>query len=220
MFMHIANGLATFAATDGKRLSRTLLPVAVDGNYTGSFVIPLKAIEEIQKNLFTEEGDIKIYLMTDKIAVETDNTVIISKLLVGEYPDISRVIPATSDYNVVLHREELMTLLRQVSLFAQENNHAARFTFTPGELHLDAASMKVGEGKVSMPVNYEGPPFEIAFNPSYFLDILRHSKMESVTLGISDPPYNPGIIVDQELPFVASEASPLFVLMPMRLNEE
>ena len=113
-----------------------------------------------------------------------------------------------------------MTLLRQVSLFTNENNHAARFTFNDGELRLSATSMEVGEGKVSMPANYQGQKLEIAFNPSFFLYILRHSKAETVTLGISDP-YNPGIIVDKEMStFVAAEASPLFVLMPMHLNEE
>lgn len=220
VFLHISNGLATFIGTDGKRLSRTMLPVTIDTSFTGNFVIPLKAIEEAQKNLSEEESDAKIYLMSDKIAIETPNTIIISKLLVGDYPDISRVIPESTECSVTLHRDELMTLLRQVALFAQENNHAARFTFNQGELHLDAASMEVGEGKVSMPANYQGPKLEIAFNPNYFLDILRHSKGETITLGISDS-FSPGIVVDQDMvPLVAATASPLFVLMPMRLNEE
>jgi DNA polymerase-3 subunit beta len=220
VFLHISNSLATFIGTDGRRLSRTMLPISIDASFNGNFVIPLKAIEEAQKNLSEEDTEAKIYLMSDKIAIETPNTVIISKLLIGDYPDISRVIPELTECSVTLHRDELMTLLRQVALFAQENNHAARFTFTQGELQLDAASMEVGEGKVSMPANYQGPKLEIAFNPNYFLDILRHSKGETITLGITDS-FNPGIVVDKEMiPLVAAEASPLFVLMPMRLNEE
>ncbi|EPP36758.1 DNA polymerase III beta subunit, C-terminal domain protein, partial [Chlamydia psittaci 84-8471/1] len=53
----------------------------------------------------------------------------------------------------------------------------------------------MGEGKVSMAVNYSGELLEIAFNPFFFLDILKHSKDELVRLGISDS-YNPGIITD------------------------
>jgi DNA polymerase-3 subunit beta len=71
-----------------------------------------------------------------------------------------------------------------------------------------------------MPVDYRGQTIEMAFNPSFFLDILRHSKNETVTMAISDP-YNPGMIVDQDASgLFIPEASPLFVLMPMRLNEE
>ena len=60
-----------------------------------------------------------------------------------------------------------------------------------------------------MPVNYSGPKLEIAFNPHYFLDILRHSKDETVEFDVSDS-YNPGLITD------SSEAE--FVIMPMRLE--
>jgi DNA polymerase-3 subunit beta len=220
VFLNITNAIATFAGTDGKRLARTFLPISIDSSFTGNFIIPLKTIEEVLKNLTDGESQTKIYLMNDKIAIEMSDAIIISKLLSGDYPDINRVIPPSTEKTVTLHREELMTLLRQVSLFTSENNQAARFSFTNGELRLAAAAMEVGEGKTSMPVNYQGEKLEIAFNPNYFLDILRHSKMETITLGITDP-YTPGIIVDQEInPFLASEASPLFVLMPMRLNEE
>ena len=219
VLLSIVNGQATFVGTDGKRLSRSFLPIAVDAAFRGSWVIPLKAIEEAQKNL-SEDGDATIYLMNDKVAIETTDATIITKLLTGEYPDIERVIPPSTEKVVSLHREELMALLRQVSLFTAENNQAARFSFSDGELNLTANNMEVGEGKTSMPANYQGPKLDIAFNPSYFLDILRHSKSDTVSLGISDP-YNPGLITEKEAsPIAASEASPLFLLMPMRLNEE
>ena len=80
--------------------------------------------------------------------------------------------------------------------------------------------MEIGEGTVSMPVNYRGPKIDIAFNPGFFLDILRHSKEETVTIGISDA-FNPGVITDKEPTGGLSEkATPLFVIMPMRLNED
>lgn len=217
--IHITNGQATFVGTDGKRLARAYLPVEIDKSFVGHFIVPVKAVEEIMKNL-SDEGDVKIYLMSDKIAIETPNTIVITKLLTGDYPDITRVIPEASEAVVALHREELMTLLRQMSLFTVENNHSVRFSFSNGELRLSANAMEIGEGKVSMPANYQGPKLEIAFNPSYFLDILRHSKGETVMIGVTDS-FNPGVITDAEMTqFIPAQATPLFVLMPMRLNEE
>lgn len=220
VFLHIANREATFVGTDGKRLARAHLAVELDPAFTASYIIPLKAVEEIQKNL-SDEGEATVYLMPDKIAIEASQALIISKLLSGDYPDINRVIPEKSDVLVPLHREELMSLLRQVSLFAGDTqNHSVRFTFADGELHLSANAMEIGEGLVSMPANYRGPKLEIAFNPHYFLDILRHSKGETVTVGVTDP-FNPGIITDKEVATASLGASsPLFVLMPMRLSDE
>ncbi|MBB65309.1 MAG: DNA polymerase III subunit beta [Waddliaceae bacterium] len=212
VLMQVANGGATFVGTDGKRLSKSALSVALDSSFTADYVIPLKAVDEIFKGL-TEEGEATVYLMSDKIAVESDDTIVITKLLSGDYPDFNRVIPEDSDVRVDLHREELASLLRQIALFTVDNNHSVRFTFQDSELFLTANNMEVGDGKVSMPVNYHGPKLDIAFNPTFFLDILRHSKCETVAIGITDS-YNPGVVTDN------SAEDSLFVIMPMRLSAE
>lgn len=217
--MRIAKGQAILLGTDGKRLSRAQTEIEIDPVFTGNYIIPLKAVEEIQKNLY-EEGEAKVYLMTDKIAIEASHVTIITKLLSGDYPDVSRVIPERSDLVVSLHREELISLLRQVSLFTKDNNHSVRFSFTEGDLMLSANTSEVGEGRVSMPINYRGPKIDIAFNPSFFLDILRHSKEETVAMSLIDA-FNPGVITDKEPAAEASHTTgPLFVIMPMRLGEE
>lgn len=219
VYMQIANGVATFVGTDGKRLAKTHVSIQVDLGFTGGYIIPLKAVEEIYKNL-TDEGEATVFLMHDKIAVEASDTMVVTKLLSGDFPDVNRVIPQKADQLLSLHREELMTLLRQIALFTVDANHSVRFTFSDGELKLTANTMDIGEGNVSMPVNYVGPKLEIAFNPNFFLDILRHSKNESVTMGVIDA-YNPGFITDyKETISEPGNISPLFVLMPMRLNEE
>ena len=214
--MRLSQGQLTMLATDGKLLARAHAPVNADSSLTGSFVLPLKTIEELLKNL-TEEGQATVYLMQDKIAVDTGMTTIISKLLAGEYPDVSRVIPEKSEAILTLHREELMVLLRQVALFTAENHHSVKFSFSPGNLRLSINTAEVGEGQVHMPVNYHGPAIDIAFNPTFMLDILRHTKEETVTMGITDS-FNPGVVTEKEGALAHAAASPLFVIMPMRLS--
>jgi DNA polymerase III subunit beta len=215
--LNFSDRQATFIGTDGKRLARAHMEVEIDPAFRGSYIIPLKAVDEIQKNL-SEDGEVSLYLMKDKIAIQANQTMIITKLLTGDYPDVNRVIPQSSEISVPLHREELMTLLRQVSLFTNEDNNSVRFTLANGELKLSANAMELGEGKTSMPANYHGNKLEIAFNPNFFLDILRHSKGETITLGVTDA-FNPGVLTDSETPS-DTKSSPLFVLMPMRLNED
>lgn len=199
-----------FIGTDGKRLAKNDLKIDAALSKPGSYIIPLKAIEEIIRLLDSKEEDpATLTLMSDKIAVEFKSTTLITKLLSGQYPDVSRVIPEQIANPIALNRDELISLLRQVSLFTSENSNSVRFTFTNGELHLSAMSGSIGEGKVHMPVNYGGEKLEMAFNPNYFLDMLRHSKDESVHFSISDP-YNPGLITDS--------TSAQFVIMPMRLE--
>jgi hypothetical protein len=146
--------------------------------------------------------------MTDQIGVESGSTVLITKLLSANYPDVERIIPKESTSHLTLHREELMTLLKQVALFTTDKSHSVQFTLTPGELTLTANASDIGDGKVSMPVDYAGDLFEIAFNPLFFHDILRHCKDETVNFSITTS-HSPGLITDS--------TTAHFVIMPMCL---
>lgn len=214
--MQVSNGMATFIGTDGRRLAKAHCPINADPSLAFQAVIPIKAVEEIEKNLMLE-GTARITVSPDKICVDCNNVRLIAKLLPGEYPDVYRVIPEKSDISLTIHREELLTLLRQISLFIPNSNHSVRFIFKEGELLLNANTIDVGEGKVSMPVNYSGASIEVAFNPTNFIDVLRHCKTEVVILGLTDP-YNPGVITE-ETTADQKQASPLFIIMPMRLSE-
>lgn len=219
VFLNINGSSVTFIGTDGKRLAKTYKLISQDSPFTGSYIIPAKAVEEIIKNLTNDEEEILCFLTEDKIAFQTKSSIIVSKLLEGDYPDVDKVIPEIPDTIVTIHREELTSLLRQISLFTNENQ-SVRFTFSSGELILTANTIEVGEGLVKMPVNYYGDKLEIAFNPHYFLDILRHGKTETIKLGLIDC-FNPGVITDEDQePVRASNPSPLYVLMPLRLREE
>ncbi len=210
VLMQKSGTLFTFVGTDGKKLAKNAFELPGSSAESGSYIIPLGAVEEMAKLLENGDEKIKLVVMRDKIALETGAVTIISKLLTGQYPDFARVIPAKQPSTLKLHREELIALLRQVALFTSEQSSAVRFSFTEGLLHLSAISGEIGEGKVNMPVNYSGPKLDIAFNPHCFLDVLRHSKDEVVNFSVTEP-FSPGLVTD------SSQAQ--FVIMPMRLVE-
>ncbi len=210
--MEISEDKVIIVGTDGKKLAKIEESIASSAGENQSSIIPLKAVEEMVRLLDDEESVTTLTLMADKIALETDKGSLVSKLLSGQFPDYQRVLPDRSAmHQMFLHRDELMTLLKQVSLFTSEASHSVKLTFEDGELKLQAVNSEIGEGKVHMPVDYHDKKLDIAFNPHYFIDILRHCKDETVSFGITDS-FNPGSITD------TSKAH--FVLMPMRLSSE
>lgn len=212
LLLSLKEGRATFVGTDGKKLARCFTSIAAHSEINGNFILPLKTVEEVQKNL-ADDGEVSIYFLGEKVAFQTLNTLIIAKILLGEYPDYTQVIPQEARYQVQLHREELSTLLRQVALFRPDTSHSACFSFDRGQLTLFANTMEVGEGVVSMPVDWRGERFDVAFNPSVWIDILRHCKNEVVTLNLVDP-FHPGTVTDEE----PGGMAPFFLVMPMRLQ--
>ncbi len=208
VFMHCSHDVVLCTATDSKRLAQTRISIPGADMQEGNYLIPLKTVDEMIRIL---EGDKAfVYLMPDRIGLEIGPFILISKLLAGPYPDVADIIPDSKGSPIPLHKEELTSLLRQVSLFASEEGKSARFSFTPGMLQLNAMNGEVGEGKVHMPIHYAGPPLDIAFNPLYFLDIIRHILSELLYFEATDS-YSPGLITDS--------TSARFVLMPMRLDK-
>lgn len=220
VLMQIANSVATFVATDARRLSRAHIDIDIPLEFSGSYSIPIKAIEEITRNLTDAPGDMAtVFLLQDRIAIEANHVTIISKLLQGEYPDYNQIIPQSCETLLRVHREEFTSLLRQISLFTTQKSPSARFAFGQGELLLSKNSVE-GEGRVSMPLDYQGSKIEVAFDPNSLLDILRHCNEEVITLGLGEP-LSPSVITDQnqESSATAAQPNPLYVLMPLRLSE-
>jgi DNA polymerase-3 subunit beta len=92
-------------------------------------IIPLRAVEEMIKMLDAEDEMIHVLINQDRLMLESQNFKFLTQLIAGQYPDVERVIPQTSAKPIALHREELMSLLKQVSLFTSDSNSSVRFTF-------------------------------------------------------------------------------------------
>lgn len=211
IYTEIEGSQLTFVGTDGKRLAKIHQTIAFDMPKKTHFIMPLKAVEEMTKILDSDKKA-KFSIMNDKVGIEVGSICLITKLLAGQYPDVDRVIPSQKAMkSITLHKEELTTLLRQVSLFTSELNYSVRFSFHEGQLRLQAVSNDIGEGKVNMPVDYHDSKLDIAFNPYFFIDILKHCKDETATFAVTDS-YNPGLITDS--------TSAEYVIMPMRLTNE
>lgn len=209
VFVEKNAAILTFTGTDGKRLAKAFTDAATTSSWQGSLILPYKTAQEMIHLIDAKEEMLTFRITEEKISMQSGPITLISQLMLGQYPDVSRIVPPKTDHAVELHREELTSLIRQVSLFSGADNSSIRLTFAEGQLTLSAASGDTGEGVVSMPANYRGTPFDIAFNPTYLLDILRHSKSDTIKMDLQGS-YNPGLITDDSTAF--------FVLMPMRLD--
>jgi len=206
VLMMVDNGEVTFVATDGKRLAKVSTSVELEHPHRHDYLIPLKTVEEMTRSVISNEEVVRVSLDSERIGVESGCVLLITKLLSGEYPDVDRVIPKEHRFKIALHREELMALLKQVALFTTDRSRSVCFILTPGELTLTARASDIGEGRVSMPVDYSGETFEMAFNPFSFQDVLRHSTDETVSLALTTP-CDPGLVTDS--------TSAQYVIMPM-----
>jgi DNA polymerase-3 subunit beta len=173
----------TMVGTDGRRLARMSAPAeAKNGAATppGSPVIPVKALKLIERNLDDDDPPVHLAVQGDKaVLVRTDRAVIYSRLVEGRFPRYQDVFPGSVEVKIPMDAGMLLRAVEQASIVTSEESRGVDFAFGNGRLTLSSRAADVGSSRVSMPIDYDGKPVEITFDPRFLTDALK-------TLGEND----------------------------------
>ena len=198
----------TLVATDGRRLALVDIELEFPRSHEGDVIIPSKAVSEIAR-LLTDDGEIKISLGENQAAFEVNGTLLVSKLIEGNYPNYRQVIPAETKERVTLERVIFHDAVHRVSLLASEKSNSVKLVFTKNNLEIAANTPDVGEARESLAIAYKGRDMAIAFNPEFLMAPLKNLAVDEVYLDLIDE-MSPGVVKIQG-PF-------LYVIMPMRIS--
>jgi DNA polymerase-3 subunit beta len=208
IYTSFKEGKLSFVATDGRRLAMVENDLEFPASHETDFIIPTKAVQEIQR-LLSGEGDAIINLTESQISFRIGNSLVVSKLIEGNYPNYRQVIPGERKERIPMNREAFLETVRRVSLLSSEKSNSVKLVLAEGNLDITANSPDIGEASESMPVNYAGVDLAIAFNPDFLMAPLRNLDDEEVQLDLIDE-MSPGVI--------RGSGSFLYVLMPMRVT--
>jgi len=198
----------TLVATDGRRLAMLDIELEFPRSHEAEIIVPTKAVTELQR-LLKDDGEVKISVGSGQIAFDLNNTLLVSKLIEGNYPNYKQVIPSEAKERVTLERETFLNSLRRVSLLASDKSNSIKLNFSKNNIEITANTPEVGEARESLPVAYKGRDFSIAFNPEFLMAPLRNLTEDEVFFDLIDE-MSPGVLKIQT-PF-------LYVLMPMRVS--
>ena len=198
----------TLVATDGRRLALVDIELEFPRSHEVDIILPTKAVTELAR-LVSEEGDIRMSVSENQVAFEVNGTLLVSKLIEGNYPNYRQVIPPEAKERITLERESFLNTVHRVSLLSSEKSNSVKLVFSKNNIDIIANTPEVGEARESLPVSYKGRDFSVAFNPEFLMAPLRNLPNDEVFLDLIDE-MSPGVIKVQS-PF-------LYVLMPMRIS--
>jgi DNA polymerase-3 subunit beta len=198
-------------ATDGHRLARMELPLPDGAAGMPGVIVPRKAVNELRKLLDEIDQDVAVSLSDTKIRFGFgENTVLTSKLIDGTFPDYDRVIPTANDKVLEVECKTFAAAVDRVSTISSEKSRAVKLAVERNSLTLSAASAENGTASEEIEVRYSASPIEIGFNSRYLLDITEQIEGEGAKFVMADAA-SPTLVRD------ATDASALYVLMPMRV---
>lgn len=200
---------ARFVATDGKRLASIEKEIDLPTEIQLEVIIPGKTITEVVKICSEESGKIKVSFAQNQIMFQIKETVLVSRLIEGRFPNYEQVIPKETKIKTSVNRQELLSCLKRVSLLTSQENQAVKIDFIKDKLLISSRSPNLGEAKEEIPAKITGDDLTIGFNPAYVIDVLKNLDDETITLSMTEPD-KPGLI--------QNEGGYLYVVMPMQLN--
>ena len=199
-----------FVGTDGHRLATHSHNYDQLINEVPGVIIPKKTINELSKLLSDNLDDIEIDISSNKIIFYIDNLILISKLIDGNFPDYSRVIPKNNNKELTVNRLDLLSAVDRVSTIANEKSPSIKFKLLKNIINLSTINNENSTATEDIEVKYEGNEIEIGFNARYIMDILDNLEGDEIKLFFND----------NSTPIIAKEYSSselIYVLMPMRV---
>ncbi len=170
-------------STDSYRLSEKIVELETPIPNI-NIVIPGKSLLDLEKLLLTNRGKLQIHIASNIVSFKIKNITFQSRLLDGNFPETSRLIPKEFGLQLVFNRIELIDVVDRVSLLSKEGaNNIINLDIYDEKTIISLDSPEIGKVVEDItPLSQEGSLMRIGFNSKYFLDALKVLNEEKVTI--------------------------------------
>ena len=194
-------------ATDAHRLAVYKLEQADEGDFSG--IIPRKTIIELTKILPKTDDQIQFYINANNIVFMYKNFTFKSKLVDGNYPDYTKVIPSGNGLEISLDRKSLIETLSRVSVLSSEKFKGVKLKTNEGKLEVSAHNPDQESAEEVLELDSSSDGFDVAFNVNYLREVLstiEDEKIKLISFG-----------TDKSALIESSDEKQTLVLMPLLL---
>lgn len=167
---------------DGHRIS--IRKIYLNNTYDmKKVVVPGKTLMEISKILSGDvESEVNIFFTNNHVVFEFDRTIVVSRLIEGEYFRISQMLSNDYETKVKINKKELLNCIDRATLLVKEGDKKPIIiNIQDGFMELKIKS-QLGTMDEEIVIEKEGKDLLIGFNPKFLIDALRVIEDEEVTL--------------------------------------
>lgn len=195
---------------DGHRIS--IRKIMLKNSYEDvSVIIPGKTLNEIVKILTGGRDDEVNVFFTDKhVLFEFGNTIVLSRLIEGEYYKIDRMLSSDYETKVTVNKREMLDCIDRTTLLIKESEKKPVIIDVKDDSIGFAINSSIGSMDEEIDAAKEGKDILIGFNPRFLMDALRVIDEEEITLYMINPKA-PCFIRDKEETYI-------YLILPVNFN--
>jgi len=197
----------TAAATDSHRMSisKLILPSKIEFE---PIILPKKTIFQLCSLLEDYEGEVKVSNVKSKIKFELNDSILISKLIDGKFPNYLQVIPRENKKKLEANLKLFLDSVDRVASVSLDKKDGVKFNLTKNILNLSVNNTTSGDGKESLDVKFDYE-LDISFNSRYLIDIASQLDGDIIEIFFKDTG-SPALIKDP------ADFDSIYVVMPMK----
>ncbi|MCH7867885.1 MAG: DNA polymerase III subunit beta [Myxococcales bacterium] len=205
-------GRIRMVATDGHRLASVDRTLSEDVlGLENGVIIPRKGIGELKKLVDEDDADeIELAFEGNNGLARKGRVTLIMRLIEGEFPNYTQVLPTKIERSIVLPAEEFGRALRRVALLSSERSRAVKLELSNGRLTISSSNPDLGDAREELDIDFAGEDLAIGFNARYLMDALSTLRSKEVRFGLQNE-LAPAQLVPTD------DEDTLAVVMPMRV---
>ncbi len=208
VYFYSNEGQLLLVATDSYRLAEKTV---VKTNDDISLIIPGTALQELNRVIGDEDGEIEVTFDESQVRFVTGDSEVITKLIPGKYPDYKNLIPAESEVEFTVYRDEFINIAKVASLFARESAGSITINVTKdNEISITSVASQIGENTSTAKVKAKGAG-SVTLNSRYLIDALNAMTSKEVSMRFSGK-VNPCVLV----PVSKEKADYQHIIMPLK----
>ncbi len=197
----------TAVATDSHRMSISKIRLEKKINFD-PIILPKKTIFQLCSLLDNYDGEVKISNLKSKIKFELKNSILISKLIDGKFPNYIQVIPKNNQKKLETDLKQFLDSVDRVASVSLDKKDGVKFSLKKDMLNLSVNNTNSGDGNENLKVKFDHD-LEISFNSRYLIDIASQLNGDKIEVYLNDTG-SPALIKDP------GDFDSIFVVMPMK----
>lgn len=169
----VKNNVAKFVTLDGHRMS--IRNIELMGEYEDQkCVVPIKSLQEVMRIIDSDtQKNVNIYFSKDHILFEFDRTLVLSRILDGEFFRIESMLSNDYDTKVNVSRIKLQSAIEQSMILIRENEHKPMILDIENGMLKLSVNSSLGFMDAKVNIEKSGSDLKIAFNPKFLVDALK-----------------------------------------------
>ena len=197
----------TAVATDSHRMSISKIRLEKKIDFE-PIILPKKTIFQLCSLLENYDGEVKVSNVKSKIKFELNNSILISKLIDGKFPNYIQVIPKNNQKKLEIDLQSFLNSVDRVASVSLDKKDGVKFNLSKDTLKLAVNNTNSGDGKETLSAKFDNE-LEISFNSRYLIDVASQLDGNKVEIFFNDTG-SPALIKDP------GDFDSIFVVMPMK----